>query len=150
MIWCLNLSKHFPCSGLLVQSLISGGAELNGDIPLLNLICQGKTPGADGSGPLARAALSTLFKKNGRLVVLVQDVLFDIVPLRFHEKLGPQDHLHHVIGTHQLSISAAPGIQLLFPLSVDQRAHTHRHPTTSGALEIWINGESNTNMSLDD
>jgi hypothetical protein len=75
---------------------------------------------------LANQTFPILLQKNGVLVVLVQNVVLDVITLRFHEVACPADHWHEVISSNDLCFHGALGVELLLGGSYDGKTASQR------------------------
>ncbi len=114
------ISHHLACRTIL-----------NAQLSLLNLIRHEEITNVEGAGALAVASLAILLKQDGALVVLIEDVLVNVIPMGFQKQLGPQDHGHHIVHSNQFCLSAAPGVQLLLLGHSHGGSMTIQHGSTS-------------------
>ena len=92
---------------------ISGGTILDRDLLGCDSISHKKISDVNMAGSFAAGTLTVLFKKDGALIVLIDNVLRRVVTLRGEEILSPQHLWHDVVHADQFRLRGTAAINLL-------------------------------------
>ena len=92
--------------------------------------------------------LTILKKKNGGIVVLVEDVPINVVSLVSHEQSRTHNNNRCVISTNKFIISAYSGIHILLARNILDGAVYKSHNYSSLSLKIRVNNKVFFHMPL--
>ena len=128
---------------------ISGGTILDGYFFGCNSISHEKISDVNMSGPFAAGTLTVLFKKDGALIVLVDNVLRRVVTLCGEEIPSPQHLWHDVVYANQFRLRGTAGINLLSGRGAIDRSFTKSHVPPSMSLHVRVYRKGGVDVPFD-
>ena len=140
-----SILKGVPCFGLvftLIHPHLLGRFVSNHNFSLRNLISHEEVFVFNVLGSFATGAPSIYFQEDAALVVLIDESMGHIVTLFLNKVEAPENLLHGVVYTHQLGLSGALSIKLLFPGAANDGPLPEGHacPSLSFAVPVYSMG----------
>ena len=144
----LEFNKLVALQGLghVVGNHLISRAVFNSKVALFNLVREKEITDIQSTSALTRAALSILLQKNSTLVILVQDVLVNLVPLRLHKQFRPEDVHRCIIRSHEFRFSRALRIELLLAGKGLNGAAAKCHHAAGMTLEVRMDSKSDVDV----